>query len=85
MSAERAHPHHAPQHHHTVTARLETLPHNRSEENTMDTMYEALARERMREDQRRAAHRRQADRLVAQRRWRRVARFAQKRAERLEL
>ena len=51
----------------------------------MHTMYEALARERMREDQRSAAHRRQADRLVAQRRWRRVARFAQNRAERLDL
>jgi hypothetical protein len=51
----------------------------------MHMMYEALARERMREDQRRAAHRRQVDRLVAQRRWRRVARFAQTRAERLDL
>ena len=80
MSAEHPHPHH-----HTVTARPETLLHNRSDESTMDTMYEALARERMREDQRRAAHRRQADRLVAQRRWRRVARFAEKRAQRLEL
>lgn len=51
----------------------------------MHTMYEALAWERMREDQRTAARRRQADRLVAQRRWRRVARFAQSRVERLEL
>jgi hypothetical protein len=51
----------------------------------MHTMYEVLARERMREDQRCAAHRRQADRLVAQRRWRRLARFAQNRAERLDL
>jgi hypothetical protein len=51
----------------------------------MPMMYEALALERVREDQRRAAHRRQVDRLVAQRRWRRVARFAQTRAERLDL
>ncbi len=50
----------------------------------MDMMYEALARERMRDQQRRAVQRRQVDRLLAQRRWRRLARFAQGRAERLE-
>lgn len=48
----------------------------------MYPMYEEMARERMRSDQLYAARRRQTDRLVRQARWRRVARFAQRRAER---
>jgi hypothetical protein len=50
----------------------------------MHAMYEALARERMRSDQRDAVHRRRVGRLVAQQRWRRVARFAQRRAQRFD-
>lgn len=48
----------------------------------MYPMYDELARERMRSDQRYAAHRREVDRVITAARWRRVARFAERRAER---
>lgn len=50
----------------------------------MSMMYEALARERMRADQVAAARRREVNRLVAQRRWRSVARFVQRRLDHLD-
>ena len=45
-------------------------------------LHEILARDRMREDQRRACRERLARRLVAARRWRRLARYADHRARR---
>ena len=46
-------------------------------------MHEILARSRMREDQHRAQRERMARRLAAARRWRRLARYADRRAHRL--
>lgn len=45
-------------------------------------LQEMLARDRMREDQRRANQARLARRLAAVRRWRRLARYADRRARR---
>ncbi|HEY2725192.1 MAG TPA: hypothetical protein VGI84_10950 [Pseudonocardiaceae bacterium] len=45
-------------------------------------LHEALARSRMREDQRRASTQRLARRLATARRWRRLARYADQRARR---
>ncbi|MGH3916928.1 MAG: hypothetical protein ACRDTC_26485 [Pseudonocardiaceae bacterium] len=49
--------------------------------NTM-LLYEVLARDRMREDQRQAAHQRLVGRLATVRRWQRLARYADRRARR---
>lgn len=46
-------------------------------------LYEDMSRVRMREDQRLAASHRQADRVLAVRRWERIAGWAAKRAARL--
>ena len=51
-----------------------------TEERTAMLMHEALARDRMREDQRRAHLERVARRLTAARRWQRLARYAERRA-----
>jgi hypothetical protein len=45
-------------------------------------LHEVLARERMRDDQRRAGQERLARRLATARRWQRVARYADRRARR---
>jgi hypothetical protein len=45
-------------------------------------LQEMLARERMREDQRRASQERLARRLAAARRWHRLARYVERRARR---
>ena len=46
-------------------------------------LQEVVARAQMREDQRRASQERLARRVVAIRRWRRLARYADRRASRL--
>jgi len=48
----------------------------------MTFMYEALARERMREQRDRAAHVRMMNQLVSARRWHRIAAFSARRAAR---
>lgn len=53
-----------------------------SQEHEMLLMYEALARARMCEDQRRAHEARLARRLTTARRWRRLAGYATRRAAR---
>lgn len=64
-------------------ARVSHLPHcATTEERTAMLMHEALARDRMREDQRRAHQQRLARRLATARRWQRLARFADRRARR---
>lgn len=45
-------------------------------------LHEVLARDRMRDDQRRARQARLARRLAAARRWQRLARYADRRARR---
>ena len=45
-------------------------------------LHEVFTRARMREDQRRASQERLARRLVAARRWQRLARYAERRARR---
>ena len=45
-------------------------------------LYEVLARDRMRDDQRRARQALLVSRLTAARRWRRLARYADRRARR---
>lgn len=45
-------------------------------------LYEVLARDRMRDDQRRARQTLLASRLTAARRWQRLARYADRRARR---
>ncbi|MGH3695481.1 MAG: hypothetical protein ACRDRX_16090 [Pseudonocardiaceae bacterium] len=52
------------------------------EERNAMLMHEALARDRMRDDQRRARNERLARRLAAARRWQRLARYADRRARR---
>ena len=53
------------------TSHTKTLPHSRSI--TMYSMHEALARERMREQEQRARQARLARELAAERRWHRVS------------
>lgn len=55
-----------------------------SQELNVMLLHEILARTRMREDQRRASAARLAGRLTAVRRWRRLARYADRRAEQAE-
>ncbi len=50
----------------------------------MNMLHEELARERMRADHLAAARRREVNRMVAQRRWRAVARFVQRRLDGLD-
>lgn len=53
-----------------------------NQENTAMLLHEALARARMREDQRRAREARLARRLASARRWHRIAGYASRRASR---
>ncbi len=55
-------------------------PADRPTEESIVTIEEALARERMREAERVATQRRAARRLLAARRWRRLAAYAERRA-----
>jgi len=64
----------------TTLARPEHRPLNL--ENSAMLLHEALARARMREDQRLAREARLARRLVSARRWRRLAGYADRRASR---
>jgi hypothetical protein len=63
---------------------LSTLPTDRHDFQERPTMllYEVLARDRMRDDQRRARQTLLASRLTAARRWQRLARYADRRARR---
>ncbi len=54
----------------------------KNQENAAMLLHEALARDRMREDQRRAREARLARRLASVRRWRRLADYASRRASR---
>ena len=54
----------------------------KKQENAAMLLYETLARDRMREDQRRARQARLARRLASARRWRRIAGYASRRASR---
>ena len=53
-----------------------------NQENTAMLLHEALARDRMREDQHHAREARLARRLASIRRWRRLAGYASRRASR---
>ena len=66
-----------------ITARPPGLSTTGTQELKIMLMHEILARSRMREDQHRAQRERMARRLAAARRWRRLARYADRRAHRL--
>jgi hypothetical protein len=63
---------------------LSTSPTDRRDfqEYTIMLLYEVLARDRMRDDQRRARQALLASRLTAAHRWQRLARYADRRARR---
>ena len=65
-----------------MTAAPEHPPIIKPQELNTMLLYETLARIRMREDQRRAAHQRLVGRLATVRRWQRLARYAERRARR---